>query len=332
MPDIIIPPIAPRQSLTLLVEKEIVAFFWEVIFKPIIEILDEVGISTKKLNTKTTAIEEALRTRKVWYSDGVFSGEFNAAISRELRALGATIETGERAFRIQPNKVPFELRTLIAESQNALAQATSRIVQTLGAMAPNIAKASPGLGLDPIAQKMHDDVTQQLKKALDAKDLGVEVDVSGEIGDGLTKGYQENLSKYVTDFASTEVQRLRKVVQAHVLDGVRPNTLAKIIEKEFGVSKRKASFLADQETSLFLSKLRETQARSVGSRRYVWATAGDSAVRHDHARLEGQVFFWDLPPITNLATGARNNPGEDYGCRCRARAIMPALEEAGIIP
>ena len=44
-------------------------------------------------------------------------------------------------------------------------------------------------------------------------------------------------------------------------------------------------------------------------------------VREMHKALAGKVFSWDDPPITN-EKGDRNNPGQDYGCRCYARPIV----------
>lgn len=53
---------------------------------------------------------------------------------------------------------------------------------------------------------------------------------------------------------------------------------------------------------------------------YIWRTAGDGKVRPSHAANDGQVFAWDRPPPTG-------NPGEDYGCRCRAEPFDSTSEE-----
>jgi uncharacterized protein with gpF-like domain len=38
--------------------------------------------------------------------------------------------------------------------------------------------------------------------------------------------------------------------------------------------------------------------------------------------LNGMKFSWTEPPITNKQTGARNNPGCDFGCRCLALPVI----------
>jgi hypothetical protein len=53
---------------------------------------------------------------------------------------------------------------------------------------------------------------------------------------------------------------------------------------------------------------------------YIWRTAGDGKVRPSHAANEGQVFAWDRPPPTG-------NPGDDFGCRCRAEPFDAARNE-----
>ncbi len=44
---------------------------------------------------------------------------------------------------------------------------------------------------------------------------------------------------------------------------------------------------------------------------YIWETQNDNRVRSSHAERQGKVFCRKNPP-------EGGNPGEDYGCRCRA--------------
>ncbi len=100
-------------------------------------------------------------------------------------------------------------------------------------------------------------------------------------------------------------------------DGLIPQ-----IEARFDVSKNKATFLAEQETNLLVAKFREERFKETVGDEYTWMTSHDSRVRHDHKVLDGQRFFFSTPPITNRVTGARNNPGEDFRCRCVARPVL----------
>ena len=131
-----------------------------------------------------------------------------------------------------------------------------------------------------------------------------------------------NLNKYIKSWADKTIFELRDRVQANTFAGRRAEALEDVIRENYGVSQRKAQFLARQETSLLMSKFRETRYGQIGVRRYRWSTSHDERVRSDHKHLNGKVFSFDSPPVTDARTGARNNPGEDFGCRCVAVGLV----------
>lgn len=92
--------------------------------------------------------------------------------------------------------------------------------------------------------------------------------------------------------------------------------------QQYGASKAKAKFLARQETSLLMSKYQEERFKDLGITHYKWSGADDQRERPDHKLLNGKIFRFDDPPVTNRSTGAKNNPGEDFNCRCIAIAIV----------
>ena len=71
------------------------------------------------------------------------------------------------------------------------------------------------------------------------------------------------------DFLVKEIKELRKLVAENVYKGNRANELEKIIVDRYGVSARKAKFLANQETSLLTSKYTQEKYRSAGVEKYV---------------------------------------------------------------
>ena len=111
------------------------------------------------------------------------------------------------------------------------------------------------------------------------------------------------------------------MVLKNTRQGIRAEGLVEIIQKQFGVSERKALFLAKQETSLLMSKYRETRYKEVGLNEYIWSTSQDSRVRPDHRKLNRKSFSFDSPPVVN-EKGDKKNPGEDFGCRCVPKAII----------
>jgi SPP1 gp7 family putative phage head morphogenesis protein len=69
------------------------------------------------------------------------------------------------------------------------------------------------------------------------------------------------------------------------------------------------------------SKFKQVKYESVGVSKYKWSIS-NVRTRPDHKALNGKVFSFDDPPISNTSTGARNNPGEDFGCNCQAIPII----------
>jgi SPP1 gp7 family putative phage head morphogenesis protein len=60
------------------------------------------------------------------------------------------------------------------------------------------------------------------------------------------------------------------------------------------------------------------QART--ERYYIWRTRDDEKVRPSHSANDGKIFSWDDPPPTG-------NPGDDFGCRCKAEPFDPEAAE-----
>ena len=139
-----------------------------------------------------------------------------------------------------------------------------------------------------------------------------------ELKDQIKAAYTTNLEKYIQQWSDEAILRLREKVEQNVREGYRAESLISIIRSEKGVSQRKARFLAKQETSLMTASYTEMRYKDIGINDYIWHCSLDERTRPDHRRLHGHLFRFDHPPITNTVTGAKNNPGEDYNCRCRA--------------
>lgn len=112
-----------------------------------------------------------------------------------------------------------------------------------------------------------------------------------------------------------------RLIQAMIRDASQ-DEIRKIIQENFDATRSQARLIARDQTNKLNAKVHEYRQRQLGGKRYRWRGSQDARERPDHRRLEGQVFYWSKPPITNRSTGARNNPGEDIQCRCWAEMIM----------
>lgn len=316
-------PIKHRDSYNAPIEQKIIDWFTEVIFGPIVEILYNAGVPSDRLNAGISSIVSALRTGKLWYADGAFVGKFSASVAGELRVLGAVFHAADHSFRIAQEDLPADVKIAVSDSIGRAAKLHADVEQTLDRMQENVSAAPLGLDFKSSVEKIVGDLQSQFSTTVKVLDLvTVPADVTPGIATALEKNFTTNLDLYIKKFAVEKIPELRKKVAANAFAGGRADRLAKIIVADYGVAKRKAAFLAGQETSLLVSKFREERYKEIGFTRYKWSTSHDERVRPDHKVLEGQTFFFDSPPVTDRATGARNNPGEDYNCRCVAIPIV----------
>jgi SPP1 gp7 family putative phage head morphogenesis protein len=103
-------------------------------------------------------------------------------------------------------------------------------------------------------------------------------------------------------------------------------TIAKALQDRVSVSQSRAQLIARDQTLKANAALAHHRMRAAGVERYRWSGSLDARERPMHLELEGQVFSFDDPPETN-EDGDRNNPGEDYQCRCVAIPIIEGLDD-----
>ncbi len=108
--------------------------------------------------------------------------------------------------------------------------------------------------------------------------------------------------------------------------GLRHETLVGEVQRITGAGLKRAKLIARDQTVKHNAAVNEAQAKASGIVEYTWRSTHDNACRPMHRDLDGTVHRYDDPPITNEA-GDRNNPGEDYNCRCQAEPKPPQAVE-----
>lgn len=295
---------------------EILSFLFEALFEPIMKEMDEAQDSL--FNAKSS-IESAIRSGKIQFSDGIFKGDFNAAISKEFKQLGMKFDSRIKGYRKELNNLPTSLQIAIAQTASKYEQMASGMINTIDNI--NFDKKLEELSFTSTYGKVIEDIDDNFTKTV-SKAIGIKIDLTEQQRNVITKEFSENLKLFIKDFADEQTLALRKDVEKAVFKGIRAESLQQTIRDRFNVSKNKARFLARQEISLLTSKYKEAKYQEVGINKYKWSTSKDSRVRQDHKDLDGKIFFFDDPPIENKDTGNRANPGEPFGCRCIAIPII----------
>lgn len=283
---------------------------------------------TFRQNEEKQNLIGALLAGTVYYINGQFLGAFNSTISKELRALNAWKVPG--GFSISPGLLTQDLRDAIATVKVRNYRLHTQISDTLGQMALGLAVAATGITFANTVDKLWADLQKQFVRSVSKVEGLTEPqplpdEVKEELKAQMTAG--TNLS--IKNFTAESTATLRAKVQQNLARGGRADQLARIVESEFGVAKRKATVIADAEISLATAAYRQSRYESMGITHYRWQTMGDSKVRpthgesNNHRVLNGRIFAWSDPPVVDVATGRRRHPGQDYGpCRCLARPIL----------
>ena len=269
--------------------------------------------ASKKLYfNSSSAIESAIRSGKIQFADGVFKGDFNAKLAKEFRSLGMKLDRRIKGYRKDINSLPVNLQVVIAQTESSYTKTAESMIKAID----NIVVDMKTVSFQSVYSKAIDNVDSNFTKT-----VGISVDLTEGQREVITKEFSENLELFVKDFSDKQVLILRKEVETAVFEGIRAEELQKIIVDRFDVSQKKAKFLAKQEISLLTSKYKSAKYREVGINKYRWSIS-NVRTRPDHKALNGKVYSFDDPPITNQDTGARNNPSEDFGCECVAIPIV----------
>lgn len=322
-------PIYDFDSYSAPVAKSIYAHLYARIFAPI-ELILKGERAAELENAATSAVKKALLSGKIQYGGGYFTGSFTAPISKELREMGAVYNKTRKAFGIGVSELPQDILQTISEAHRK-SKATADAIEDFLIKAQGGKISIPELY--PEFSKTLIGLNKQFRsttKVVTAEDI--EIPLRPELEEKIRDAYVENLDLYINKWYDEQIVRLREKVSDNVAKGYRAENLIDVIQAEKKVSYDKAKFLAKQETSLMVSKYREIRYDEIGVRRYMWSTSRDIRVRHDHRELQGQIFRFDQPPVTNRHTMQRNNPGEDYGCRCVAIPVVEGFKGSWMTP
>jgi len=296
-------------------EKEILDFLAENIFAPIIA---EMKKTQKALFNAKTTIESAIKSGRIQFADGIFKGDFNASLAREFRNLGMKFDKRIKGYRKELINLPISIQAAISQTESAYQAMAANMIKSIDNI--NYEGALRDLKLSGTLSKVIKEVDLDFTKTV-SKVIGISVDLTDNQKQIIADEFSENLKLFIKGFADEQVLILRKDVEDAVFAGIRAEELQKTIIDRFGVSESKAKFLAKQEISLLTSKYKQAKYEDAGVRKYKWSIS-NVRTRPDHRALSGKVFTFDDPPISNLSTGARNNPGEDFGCNCVAIPVV----------
>lgn len=312
-------------------ETQIRDLFKKTIFLPMLEPL---GIEKKILynSIEHEALLQAIRLGRVTFNEGVFSGRFNSSVSRDLKILGARWDRKSGTFRISQKDLPIQVRAVISTSEYAFMHRLQKIDEKLAQLVPE--EIAEKLKCENIFDRLLFKTEKDFKSSVSK--IGISPTLSDESRKKIASEWETNMRFWVKKFTEDEILKLRHQVKDSFFKGDRYGSAVKMIQDSFQVSANKAKFLARQETHLLMTQYKQSRYVEAGVKSYRWRcvkmphdrSPGEHVkgnVRYSHGQLDGKVFSWDNPPVTSepgAKNQRRNNPGQDYNCRCFAIPIV----------
>ncbi len=294
--------------------------FKKELYLPLLKIL---SIPTAKLSNSRDSLLRAIQQGVITYADGTFQGSFNSHTSKELRDLGAKWDRKTSTYKLSETKLTLDVREAVSTSQARFIEKLKQLDVKLQKILP--AEIANKLKIEDIFDSQLWKVDKAVKKTLE--NITVTPTLTKDQRQQIAAEWQGNMDLWIKDFAEEQIKELRKSVRDSVFKGNRYESLVKSIQDNYGVTSNKAKFLARQETNLLMAKFKETRYEDAGVFEYRWRCVAGSKnhpVRPSHLALNGKIFRFDTPPVTTDPSEPqrRNNPGEDYNCRCYAVPVI----------
>jgi SPP1 gp7 family putative phage head morphogenesis protein len=130
----------------------------------------------------------------------------------------------------------------------------------------------------------------------------------------------------ITKLGDEQAEELETLFGNLAGSGVRHEEIAKRLQERLEVGESRALLIARDQTAKLNAQMLRARHQAAGIEEYIWSTSRDADVRDMHAELDGTRHRYDDPPITDKK-GNRNNPGEDFQCRCVAIPVVPLFDE-----
>ena len=318
----VIKPVNLSEEEIIKIFKTIQEYLKDTLYKPIQDLYKNAFNKRMVLNEISNELKQAFISNKLIYKDGYITGNFNANLTRQLKNLGAVYNARKKAFQI--DILPAELLNIVYNNQFKTKSFIYDLDEFLNAYLENLAYSIDFLNLDYTGtiNNYNKQISNNFEK------FAIKPNINEYQIKSINDNYTNNSKLYIKNWLEKDIKNLRETLKKFVLeDGYSNKSIADYIQKNYKTTQQKSIFLARQESSLLLAEYTKTQYLDLGITRYKWLTAGDERVRdnkrgQNHKDLDGLIFSFSNPPITDLSTGEKHNPGEAFNCRCVASPIL----------
>jgi uncharacterized protein with gpF-like domain len=163
-----------------------------------------------------------------------------------------------------------------------------------------------------------------LKQILKKGGISVEFRMSREVNDIVQASVAQNVT-LIKSIAQQHLAAVQGEVMRSVAAGRDLGSLAKALEHQHGVTRKRAAFIAHSQNNLATATITRARQQELGIDRAVWMHShGGKIPRPTHVKMDGQPYdvskgMWDEHE------GKFVYPGELPRCRCVSRSVIPGF-------
>lgn len=178
-----------------------------------------------------------------------------------------------------------------------------------------------------LAERFASDVMKNsdasLSTALQQAGFTVPFKMTAEMNNALQATITENVN-LIRSIPQQYLTQVETLVMQSVSRGRDLGTLTKELQQRYGVTRRRAAFIALDQNNKATSAMQSARQRALGIRRGRWrhSHAGKEP-RISHVKADGKEFDLDKGMFID---GEWIMPGQKIRCRCGWEAILPGLE------
>jgi len=322
----ILNPIFLSKKNIIFLNNEIIKYLYDILFNPLADIYRDEFKTNLKLNSINNLLLTALRNGEIYLKKNRVYGNFkNARLVKELQKFGIY---NKRSKCFVLNEIPMEFEEIQASNKLKLKDVTARIDNFLHDFIENIEEAINFISID------YNSIINNYNRQffVNFKDLAIKPQLTDFEVKALNEKYLETTKRDIKNLSHHTVVEIRKkIINLRFYEGATQRDIARILEKNYNLTKNRSLFIARQESGALLTEYTKNNYLKNNIRKFQWQTAADELVRdyprnnqngENHRYLNGEIFEINNPPIVNLKTGERGLPGEAYNCRCLMRPVI----------
>lgn len=133
----------------------------------------------------------------------------------------------------------------------------------------------------------------------------------------LNKSIKSNV-KLIKDLPKKQYTQIENILKEGLAKGDSAPSLRKQLENIEGITKRRAKFIAIDQTQKLIGDLNRVRQENEGVTRYEWDANVDARTRSAHQSNNGNVYSWD----DRTPGDALGPPGLEPRCRCVANPVI----------